>query len=133
MYQRDPVLNRLDIEQLFVQSEIDQEAFLTLPMGVMSSPVTLSNSTSRHTGSGKVQEYSILIPKLVEFGFKPCASDPCLFRLASLSGKEVRAVGIYVDELIITHETRCCRELRAFLLQTFPTKDLRNLSNYAGC
>ena len=38
-----------------------------------------------------------------------------------------------MDDLIVTCETRCGINLRAFLQQSFPTKDLGNLSYYVVC
>lgn len=53
---------------------------------------------------------------LVAYGIKQCEPDPCIFRLTSLDGKEVGLVmGLYVEDIIVTHETSCCRELRTFL------------------
>lgn len=134
--QRDWVLNRCSIEKAFVRSEIGREHFLTLPDGYdeFSNRVLKFNKSIYGLRHSPRVFNQLFISKIVAFGIKQCGSDPCVFRLTSLTGEEVRrVVGVYVNDLIVTGETRRCRELRAFLQQSFPAAYIGCLSLCVGC
>eukprot|EP00965_Chrysotila_dentata_P178508 5895345-Pleurochrysis_carterae.AAC.1 len=42
-----------------------------------------------------------LFPWLLEYGFTPCSSDPCVFTLRGKQPEERLIVGCYVDDLFV--------------------------------
>lgn len=128
--ERDWVLNRLVIWKACIESEIDHEIFLMFPDGCnkFSGKVVKLNKPLYGPRQSPMVFNQLLMSKLVAFGGKQCASNPCICRLTSLD-EEARLVGggVYVDNLILNSETKCCRELKAFLQYSFPTKDLGGL------
>jgi len=134
--QRDWTLNHWDVEQAFIQSEIDREIYVQLPQGCMNRSgrvVRLNKALYGLRQSPRVFN-QLLMQKLLDFGLERCAVDPCIFRRMSPGMKEVSLiVGIYVDDLIVTGRPDVCKSLREHLEKSFPTKNLGALSYYLGC
>ena len=83
-----------------------------------------------------------LFPWLEEFGLRPCAHDPCLFRMTRATGdsddapKESLVVGVYVDDLACAFSSdspgSLYADFTAALQKRFEVEDEGELSDLLG-
>ena len=78
-----------DIEQAFVQSELDHEVFMKLPPGCgsMSGKVVRLNKSLYGLKQASRTFYKRLVSDLKRIGFEQSLSDPCVLRF--MMGDEV--------------------------------------------
>ena len=130
-------LNHWDIEQAFVQSQIDREIFVQFPEGCrhMSGKVARLNKALNGLRQSPRVFNQLLMQKLQEFGLRRYTVDPCVFRQMSPGKKAVSIiVGVHFDDFfIVTGRPDGCKSLREHLEKSFPTKNLGALSCYLGC
>ena len=74
-------LRHLDVDQAFIQAELDTEIFLRLPPGCgeMSGKVVLLNKALYGLKQRGRSWYKLLSSTLVECGFEQRLVDPCVF------------------------------------------------------
>ena len=73
----------MDVDQAFIQSDVDTELFLRLPTGcgrLSNKAVRLNKAIYGLKQRGR-SWYELLWSTLVECGFDQCLVDPCMFRL----------------------------------------------------
>ena len=72
-------LRHLDVEQAFIQSEVDTDIYLRLPPGCgsVSGKVVLFNK-ALYGVKQSGREWYQLLSTLVECGFEQCLVDPCV-------------------------------------------------------
>ena len=90
-----------DIEQAFVQSELDHEVFMKLPpdCGSMSGKVVRLNKSLYGLKQASRTFYKRLVSDLKRIGFEQSLSDPCVLRF--MMGDEVMGmVAIHVDNIL---------------------------------
>ena len=74
-------LRHLDVDQVFIQAELETEIFLRLPPGcgeTSGKGVLLKKAFYGLKQSGR-SWYKLLLSTLVERGFEQCVVDPCVF------------------------------------------------------
>ena len=74
-------LRHLDVDQAFIQADLDTEIFLRLPRGcgeISGKVVLLNKALYRLKQSGR-SWYKLLSSTLVECGSEQCLVDPCVF------------------------------------------------------
>ena len=94
-------LLHLDIEQAFVQSELDHEVFMKLPQGCgsMSGKIVRLNKSLYGLRQASRTFNKRLVVDLKRIGFEQCLSDPCVLRF--MMGDEVLGmVVIHVDDIL---------------------------------
>ena len=76
-------LRHLDVDQAFMQAELDTEICLRLPprCGEMTCKVVLLNNAFYGLKQSGRSWYKLLSSALVECGSEQCLVDPCVFRL----------------------------------------------------
>ena len=126
-------LRHFDVEQAFVQSDLDAEIYLRLPPGCgsMSGKVVRLNKSVYGLKQASRTWYQLLVSTLEEIGFEQCLVDPCVLRL--LVGSIVVAmVVIHVDDIQIAASQEVAEVVVDSLNDKFPTKNLGELSWYMG-
>ena len=73
----------MDVDQAFIQSELDTEMFLRLRPGCrcLSGKVVRLNKAPHGLKQSGSSWYKLLSSTLVECGFEQCLVDPCVFRM----------------------------------------------------
>ena len=126
-------LRHLDVDQAFIQSELDTEIFLRLPPGCgrLSGKVVRLNKALYGLKQSGRSWYKLLSSTLVECGFDQCLVDPCVFRL--MVDDEVAAMlVVHVDGIKIAATKEITDSVVADLNKRFPTKHLGEVTWYMG-
>ena len=100
-----------DIEQAFVQSELDHEEFMKLPPGCgsMSGKVVRVNKSLYGLKQASRAFYKRLVSDLKMIGFEQSLSDPCVLRFTM--GDEVMGmVAIHVDDICLLYTSPSPRD-----------------------
>ena len=126
-------LRHLDVDQAFIQAELDTEIFLRLPRGCgeMSGKVVLLNKALYGLKQSGRSWYKLLSSTLVECGFEQCLVDPCVFRLM-LNDAVVAMLVVHVDDIKIAATKEVTDSVVADLNKRFPTKHLGEVTWYMG-
>ncbi|CAM9351520.1 unnamed protein product, partial [Laminaria digitata] len=126
-------LRHLDVDQVFIQAELDTEIFLRLPPGCgkMSGKVVLLNKALYGLKQSVRSWYKLLSSTLVECGFEQCLVDPCVFRLM-LNEVVVAMLVVHVDDIKIAATKEVTDSVVAKLNKRFPTKHLGEVTWYMG-
>jgi transposase InsO family protein len=97
----------LDVENAFIESELDKEIYMYLPSDVYCNKlfgkikVKLLKSLYGLKQAGELW-YKLLISKFIKFGFKEIAHDVCVFIKRDEETGIVIILIIYVDDIIVT-------------------------------
>ena len=127
-------LRHLDVEQAFIQSELDTDIYFRLPSGCgsVSSKVVLLNKTLYGLKlSGRAWYQLMMSSPLVECGFEQCLVDPCVFRLM-VAGDVVARLVFHVDDIKIAATEKVTEVEVSALNQRFPTNHLGEVEWYMG-
>ena len=126
-------LRHLDVDQAFIQSELDTDIYLRLPPGCgsVSGKVVLLNKALYGLKQSGRAWYQLLSSTLVECGFEQCLVDPCVFRLM-VAGDVVAMMVFHVDDIKIAATEKVTEVVVSALNQRFPTKHLGEVEWYMG-
>ena len=126
-------LNHFDVEQAFVQSELDSEVYMRLPSGCgfMSGKVVRLNKSLYGLKQASRQWHQLLASTLKRFGFEQCLADPCVMRLM-MCGEVAAMVVMHVDDILFGGARSVSEEVVAALNDVFPTKHLGEVAWYMG-
>ena len=130
----DCELLHLDIEQAFVQSELDHEVFMKLPQGCgsMSGKIVRLNKSLYGLRQASRTFNKRLVVDLKRIGFEQCLSDPCVLRF--MMGDEVLGmVVIHVDDILFGGLKRIGEFVVQALGDSLPTKNLGEVIFFLGC
>lgn len=122
----------MDVDQAFIQAELNTEIFLKLPPGCgeMSGKGVLLNKAFyvlKHSGHSC---YKLLSPTLVECGFEWCLVDPCVLWLRSNVAAAMLVV--HVGDIKIAATKEATDSIVAELNKRFPAKHLGDVTWYTG-
>ncbi|CAN0066305.1 unnamed protein product [Sphacelaria rigidula] len=123
-----------DVEQAFVQSELEEDVCMRLPpgLGERSGTVVHLHKTLYGLKQAAREWYGKLGKTLDGLGFEQSLIDPCVFRL--MDGEEVRIlIVVHVDDMFVVGAESVCNKMTEDLNTHFPTKNLGELVWYAGC
>ena len=123
-----------DIEQAFVQSELDHEVFMKLPPGCgsMSGKVVRLNKSLYGLKQASRTFYKRLVSDLKRIGFEQSLSDPCVLRF--MMGDEVMGmVAIHVDDILYAGTKSLVKVVVEALGDSLPTKNLGEVKFFLGC
>ncbi|CAB1099818.1 unnamed protein product [Ectocarpus sp. CCAP 1310/34] len=127
-------LCHFDIQQAFVQSELDEDVFMRLPEGcgrLSGLIVKLCKSlyglkqASRHW-------HAHLTRCLLLLGFLQCLADACVFRLME-EGHVAMIIVVHVDEICAVGQKEWCDKFGRDLNEMVPVKNLGELRWYSAC
>ena len=126
-------LRHLDVDQAFIQSDLDTGIFLTLPPGCgrLSGKVVRLNKALYGLKQSGRSWYKLLSSTLVECGFEQCLVDPCVFRLM-VNDEVVAMLVVHVDDIKIAATKEITDSVVADLNKRFPTKHLGDVTWYMG-
>ncbi|CAB1104669.1 unnamed protein product [Ectocarpus sp. CCAP 1310/34] len=127
-------LLHFDIDQAFVQSELDHEVFIKLPPDCESMSgklVRLDKSLCGLRQASKTFQKR-LVSDLNKIGFEQSLSDPCVLRF--IMGDEVMGmVAIHVDDILYAGIERLAKMVVEALGDSLPTKNLGEVKFFLGC
>jgi hypothetical protein len=95
----------IDVGNAFLESKLDVNLSMNMPkeffnlIGIEEEPIEIVGALYGLKQSGRLW-YQKLVTILVDYGFKQCIYDPCVFCLINPNGEEVR-VCCHVDDLAI--------------------------------
>ena len=127
-------LCHFDIQQAFVQSDLDEDVFMRLPQGygrLSGLIVKLCKSlyglkqASRHW-------HSHLTRCLLFLGFSQSKADACVFRLLE-DGRVVMIIVVHVDDIFAAGQKERCDQFGRDLNEMVPVKNLGELKWYSAC
>ncbi|CAB1112906.1 unnamed protein product [Ectocarpus sp. CCAP 1310/34] len=123
-----------DIEQAFVQSELDYEVFMKLPPGCgsMSGKVVRLNKSLYGLKQASRTFYKRLVSELKRIGFEQSMSDPCVLRFM-MGDEVVGMVAIHVDDILYAGTKSLAEVVVAALGDSLPTKNLGEVRFFLGC
>lgn len=132
---QDWALKQLDVNNAFLQGDLDEEVYMTQPPGFIDKDRPDHVCRLRKAIYGLKQAprawYKALSDALISVGFVNSLADASLFVLCS--GRLVIYILIYVDDIIVTGN--CFPEIIKFikhLSSRFSLKDLGDLSYFLG-
>ena len=126
-------LRHLNVDQAFVQSELNTGIYFRLPSGCgsVSGKVVLLNKALYGLKKRGRAWYQLLSSTLVECGFEQCLVDPCEIRLMVV-GDVVAMLVFHVDVIKIAATEKVTEVVASALHQRFPTKHLGQVEWYMG-
>lgn len=126
-------LRHFDIEQAFIQSELDEDVFMKLPPGCgsLSGKIVKLNKSLYGLRQASRQWHGHLTERLISLGFVQCLADPCVFRLIE-DGRVVITIVVHVDDIFAVGEKERCDQFGRDLNEKVPVKNLGDLRWYSG-
>ena len=123
-----------DVEQSFVQSELDEDVFLRLPRGCgrLSGKVVRLNKSLYGLKKASRSWHAHLTTCLKTLGFQQCLADTCVFRLVEEGRVAIIAV-VHVNDIFAVGLKSRCDAFRDELNQMVPFKNLGELRWNGGC
>ena len=127
-------LCHFDVDQAFVQSDLEEDVFLRLPKGCgdLSGKVVWLNKSLYGLKQTSRTWHAHLTTCLKRLGFEQCMADVCIFRLIENGRVAITAV-VHVDDIFAVGKKKRCDRLCADLNRTIPVKNLGDLKWYGGC
>ena len=122
-----------DVDQAFVQSDLEEDVFLRLPKGCgdLLGKVVRLNKFLYGLKQASRTWHAHLTTCLKRLGFE-CMADVCVFRLIGNGRVAITAV-VHVDDIFAVGRKERCDRLCADLNRTIPVKNLGDLKWYGGC
>ena len=126
-------LRRLDVDQAFIQSELDTDTYFRLPLGggSVSGNIGLINEALYGLKQGGRAWYQLLSSTLVECGFEQCLVVDCVFRLI-VAGDVVAMLVFHVNDIKIAATEEVTEVIGSALNQRFPIKHFGEVEWYMG-
>ena len=132
--ERDWELRQLDINQAFVQADLDYDLYIKLPDDCedkIDETVKLNKAVYGLKQAGRQWSLRLTQVLVEKIGMEHCKADPCVFRLRKY-GETIMVLCDHVNDIIVGGESEVYDALYASLLQQFRTTQ-GNLSWYLGC
>ena len=133
--QCDLDLCHFDVDQAFVQSDLEEDVFLRLPKGCgdLSGKVVRLNKSLYGLKQASRTWHAHLTTCLRRLGFEQCMTNVCVFRLIEDDGRVAITAVVHVDDIFAVGQKERCDRLCVDLNQTIPVKNLGDLKWYGGC
>ena len=114
-----------DVEQVLVQSKLDEDAFLRLPRGCgrLSGKIVRLNKSLYGLKQASRSWHTHLTTCLETLGFQQCLANACVFRLVEEGRVAIIAV-VHVDDIFSVGLKSRCDAFRDELNQMVPVKNL---------
>ena len=127
-------LCHFDVDQAFVQSDLEEDVFLRLPKGCgdLSGKVVRLNKSLYGLKQALRTWHAHLTKCLKRQGFEQCMTDACVLRLIEDGRVAITAV-VHVDDIFAVGQKERCDRLCVDLNRPIPVKNLGNLKWYGGC
>jgi len=127
-------LCHFDVDQAFVQADLEEDVFLRLPKGCgdLSGKVVRLNKSLYGLKQASRLWHAHLITCLKSLGFEQCQADVCVFRLIEDGRVAITAV-VHVDDIFSVGRKERCDRFCMDLNEMIPVKNLGELKWYGGC
>ena len=127
-------LRHFDIEQAFVQSDLEETVFIRLPQGCgrLSGKIVRLNKSLYGLKQASRQWHAHLTRCLLTLGFLQCLADACIFRLMK-DERVVMTIAVHVHDIFAVGEKTRCDQFGRDLNQMVPVKNLGELRWCSGC
>ena len=131
---QDMEVHAMDVDQAFLQGDLEEEIFMEAPPGIGQDPGKDNVWRLKRPLYGLKQAprqwQAKLKAVLLQLGFQPSHSDPSLYIGQSAAGTWVL---VYVDDLLLAaQQGKDLAILKQQLQEHFPMKDLGEVSAYLG-
>ncbi|KAF0728454.1 hypothetical protein Ae201684_013816 [Aphanomyces euteiches] len=127
---KDLEIFQYDVDTAFLNADIDVDIYIRRPQGCSSGTPILKLKKSLYGLRQSPRCWnSLLDSTLKQFGFKPAASDPCIY----VYGHMEAYIIVYVDDLILCAKTKpFVKKFESFLASKFSIKQLGELGFCLG-
>jgi hypothetical protein len=137
------LIEGLDVELAFIESEIDSEIYMTLPKGaIQSSPsdskralviVRLLKSIYGIKQAGELW-YARVKRILLADGYTCLKHDKCIFIKRDIDTEEVTIVIVYVDDILYigNSQNQITQSIHHFRKNVTEITDMGNVTRYIG-
>ncbi|KAH9155528.1 hypothetical protein AeRB84_002517 [Aphanomyces euteiches] len=127
---KDLEIFQYDVDTAFLNADIDVDIYIRRPQGCSSGTPILKLKKSLYGLRQSPRCWnSLLDSTLKQFGFKPTASDPCIY----VYGHMEAYIIVYVDDLILCAKTKpFVKKFESFLASKFSIKQLGELGFCLG-
>ena len=127
-------LCHFDKEQAFVQSKLDEDAYLRMPQGcgALSGKVVKLWRSLYGLKQASRTWHNHLVRGMRFLGFEQCAADACVMRLVE-DGVVSMVVVVHVGDILSIGRKSRCDQFDRDLNQYVPITNLGELRLYAGC
>ena len=128
-------LCHFDVDQAFVQSDLEEDVFPRLPKGcgdLSGKVVRLNKTLYGLKQASRSTWHAHLTTCLKILGFEQCMTDACVFRLIEDGRVAITAV-VHVYDIFAVGQKERCDRLFVDLNRTIPVKNLGDLKWYGGC
>jgi len=134
-------IHGLDIENAFLESDLDETIYMKLPVDTYSEPngqpviVQLKKSLYGLKQAGELfYKFMKSILTSTELGMKCCAHDLCVFNLHNVETQETAIVVLWVDDIIVTGNSPTLIDRIINHIEASVTKmsNLGEISRYIG-
>ena len=127
-------LCHFDVNQAFVQSDLEEDVYLRLPKGCgdLSGKVVRLNKRLYGLKQASRTWHAHLTTCLKRLGFEQCMTDLYVFGLIEDGRVAITAV-VHVDDIFAVGQKERCDRLCVDLNRTIPVKTLSYLKWYGGC
>ena len=118
-------LCHFDVDQAFVQSDLEEDVFLRLPKGCgdLSGKIVRLNKSPNGLKQASRTWHAHLTTCLKILGFEQCMADVCVFRLIENGRVAIKAV-VHVDDIFAVGQKERCDRLCVDFDRTIPVKNL---------
>ena len=126
--ERDLDLGHVDLDQAFVQSDLEEDVFLRLPKGCgnLSGKVVRLNKSLYGLKQTSRTWHAHLTTCLKRLDFEQCMTDVYVFRFMEDGRVTITAV-LHVDDIFAVRQKERCDRLCVDLNRTIPVKNLGDL------
>ena len=127
-------LCHFDVDQVFVQSRLDENVFLRLSRGCGKISGKVVRLDKRLYGLKQASRtwHAHLTTCLLRLGFEQYLTDLCVIRLIEDGRVTITAV-VHVDDNFALVRKELCKRLCTDLNRAIPVKNLGQLKCYGGC
>ena len=123
----------MDVDQAFIQSELDTEIFLRLSTGFgrLTGKLVRRNKAHDELKQSCRSWYKLLSSTLVECGFEQCLVDACVFRLM-VDDEVVAMLVVRMNDIKIAATKEMTDSIVADIHKRLRTKHLGEVTCYIG-
>ena len=133
---RNVKVHQMDVNTAFLYSDLDEVVYVEQPEGFAEQGkedwVLLLNKALYGLKQSPRAWFLKIAPTLVDFDFKQCDSDPCIFVYTNDKGEKTY-IALYVDDFIIAGENEDdIMRIKQLLAEQFEMKDLGIAKKFLG-
>jgi hypothetical protein len=128
----DVHVHQVDIKAAYLNASLDTPGYMRPPKGdpSMKGVAWKVHKAVYGLPEAGLRWHEMLSKELVQYGFKPCLTDSCLF--VKMNSKSRTYVLVYVDDMLVAGALSDAQNVKRQLAQSFTTKDLGVAYHFLG-